>query len=365
MDGRVRITDKHVLRKLLSRLPKEHLLALLERWKMPLSITDASSELTSRGQLAQMALKHDRVSSGLTLDQTAEADLRAVQAGVVNKTWTAIRFERGPNKPSSIVSGEELRAALSPQLDIYFRNHLLVVGYEGALWFRVAIHEQASLTELPPPGSTIYGLFHPHSDFVVLTRLRSVVAKSFSNVLRDASSARSVTPLNIENRSAAALCEVLLNQDSQGPFRKYRLNQVDANPLEEDSTKALLAKRPRSASTSEPGIREDTKSLEKRRRDADDTFGSGPQPALQTVEFDITAPFGGGARVEEPVRMKVTLAGSNVLQALPQLMRTGLLQAPLPDFLSRLPSAGVSKLTLRLGQNGEELPEAEPEQDDA
>lgn len=63
--------------------------------------------------------------------------------------------------------------------------------------------------------------------------------------------------------------------------------------------------------------------------------------------------------------MKVTLAGSNVLQSLPSLMRTGLLQAPLPDFLSRLPSAGVSKLTLRLGQNGEELAEVEPEQDEA
>jgi len=146
---------------------------------------------------------------------------------------------------------------------------------------------------------------------------------------------------------------LLLHRDAQGPWSKYRLDQVDANPLDyhgkgkhaEEGAKgreeAYVAEEERGRIVLENGG-----AVERRIREVDERFGWNKIEGVERVEVKLAFPFHDTPTDPEDFTMHIRLDGPNVMEGVRRLVPLGVAVAPLPEWLVEMPSAAANRVVV-------------------
>ncbi|KAF9202813.1 hypothetical protein BGZ49_007061 [Haplosporangium sp. Z 27] len=163
----------------------------------------------------------------------------------------------------------------------------------------------------------------------------------------------------LTGKSPTSLAELLLHKDSQGSHSRYRLNQLDDNPLSSASKKRKLEDPHENYTKGMQDIRaEDEMKIASRDRFVAADFGPNPQPSLHRVDLQINLPYTAeaegfklGRLTKQPFPMKIVLEGSNVIEGIKSLIPLGIAQNPMPKFLTELHSMGSNSISVDLENN--------------
>ena len=203
----------------------------------------------------------------------------------------------------------------------------------------------------------------------------------------------------LTGKSPTSLAALLLQKESQGAFSRYRLNQLDENPLSsapkkrkaEGRLKTLCARkwgdclgclsemicrslfpntdsyRPivtidslqKYAKGEQDICAEDMSKIASRNRTVASEFGPNAQPSLSRVDIQLNLPYTSRAKDFELGRlnrqafpMKVILEGSNVIEGLKSLIPLGMTgPTGMPKFLTELHSMATNSLTVDVDED--------------
>lgn len=160
---------------------------------------------------------------------------------------------------------------------------------------------------------------------------------------------------NLSGTNASSLEDLLLNRDSQGPYARFRLGEVDMNPLalsQSDPMKRLRSKE----DPSYPLIQlaaEDRAHLQRTISLVENQFGSMRLPSVNRVDFDVNTSFRGKPKTES-IKLNMTgtfpfkcrFEGMNVIEGLKNLCLQDIMMAPLPAYLSDIHSNAMNTFTI-------------------
>ncbi|KAF8982132.1 hypothetical protein BGZ46_001739 [Entomortierella lignicola] len=302
-------TDSEVLvHKLSLSNYKEHLKKLYEDMR----------EKSNKKAIVDRMLNVDW-STGLNSSQIADLDLAYYSQHSSLKNWKAFKLDYGDQVSSARVSIDPTRIekTFSYHMAPYFKHYLL--------------------------GATIKAEW---KDFIMEALLRLFRASGIDE-----------WPLT--GKSPTSLAELLLHKDSQGSHSRYRLNQLDDNPLSSASKKRKLEDPHENYTKGMQDIRaEDEMKIASRDRFVAADFGPNPQPSLHRVDLQINLPYTAeaegfklGRLTKQPFPMKIVLEGSNVIEGIKSLIPLGIAQNPMPKFLTELHSMGSNSISVDLENN--------------
>lgn len=222
---------------------------------------------------------------------------------------------------------------------------------------------------MPSAGNIVFAVVYPHAPYAILSSMRSAHKDFILQALMETLGCEKIDELTLAGRHVDALADLVLNQQSQGPYSKYRQGQVDVNPLcrkhplRERTCSGGMGggdrwrlTRPSAATVARaPGPRdgdivdEDSEEKQKRLQATDAAFGMGKQPALQRVQFEFARPLVSerlGASGSTTLHCRLRLSGTNVIGGIRALVPAGLADDPLPPHLAELHSMASSTITL-------------------
>jgi len=140
---------------------------------------------------------------------------------------------------------------------------------------------------LPMPSNIVYLIYYPHSS-LLLTSMKKEYSEYIIQSLLIIFHQQSIQEVQLAGKNPDVLSDLYLYKESQGPFRKYRTQIIDKNPLDID-----LLYPPKKKSKNEK--KEVTKIfnsedlLEKKLRN--DTilehFGESEQPAVSQIIITV------------------------------------------------------------------------------
>ncbi|XP_064640560.1 centromere protein N-like [Lineus longissimus] len=205
-------------------------------------------------------------------------------------------------------------------------------------------------------------VYYPHTDYVLLTAIKQAHRRAILQALQVAIGCSEVTEMKLSGKSVTSLLQLALNKDSQGSFSKFRLNQVDANPL----SVRQRQKRKVPDEDDDALIHITDENIVQKRRRIDillDVFGPNEQPQLEKVEFRLDTKFRGlkhapGMRERtDPFRCRVKFEGVSVLKGIREMADRGILDSKMPAHLRNLHSMGKNQITLAEKDEDEGTPQ--------
>jgi len=282
----------------------------------------------------QTNLKKDRRKSATRRTQkkeTAAEDLSLAQFRR-SSWWTVYKLSpRDEHKHTSSSSSdsidpEQLEQRLREEISLFMKGNLCVQMHQDVIWIRIVLDESEHSRD------AVYLAYYPRS--------RAIFASSIKLSLRDIVFHAVETALNcdiektkLRSRNLQALVDMVLNQDSQGTFRDYR---VDNPPL--TGTAVVESQSSVSSLPPLPVVVEDAEMQNQTQQHLIDTFGSSTMPALDRIDLRVVDSFRGGYELGSTFECTVRFEGSNVLEGIRNLVQLGIAQPPLPDYLANLPS---------------------------
>ncbi|KAL1916698.1 uncharacterized protein VTP21DRAFT_5402 [Calcarisporiella thermophila] len=373
-------TPHPYLRRLLTRNTKENLLAIVKEWfahdltkprpPAEAEYDDDEEETTwedyelleseSRRKIVDRIYFRDW-KDGLCYLQVAQLDLEYYQTHSTIRTWKALKLcwlgvgdkREGPVQRKMHLNAEQFRLRMSKLLAPYFKHHIYVKPHSptGTLWIRVSIHDGVPLNQIPPAACVLYLVWFVNSEYLLTGTVKTEYKDYVLQALLGVFECDRVDEWDLKGRNVSSLQELLLYRDSQGGFSKYRLNQVDDNPLVHYSRKKQkLDDGPKYVNDDEPIMAEDMSSISARYSEVDDRFGRNEQPSLERIEIKLALPLvikTAEDSVEDlPITIKVKLEGTNVMEGVKRMTALGMAEAPLPDFLGELHSLAGSSLVV-------------------
>ncbi|KAG0046228.1 hypothetical protein BGZ83_008596 [Gryganskiella cystojenkinii] len=259
---------------------------------------DAMKEKGQKKRVVDRMLAYEW-NNGLDARQVAELDLRYYVQHANLKNWKALKLEYGDDggQTKYHVDPSKIEKTLSHHLEPYFKHAVL------------RLFKAEEVDEWPLTG-----------------------------------------------RSPSSLAELLLQKDSQGAHSRYRLNQLDDNPL----SGAPKTRKPEDlGQTYSKGMSstviqaEDMNRIASRDRFVRIDFGPNPQPSLQKVDLQLNLPytteakdFALGRLTRQPFPVKVHFEGTNVIEGIRNLIPLGIASNPMPSFLTELHSMATSTVTV-------------------
>lgn len=160
---------------------------------------------------------------------------------------------------------------------------------EPADWMRIMLFENRHERQAPTPKMIAYYLRFPDTPYLAVRgAVNKTVALFIEEALLKTFQAKTLKVHSISSKSIHHLSELLHNKESLGAFSRFRLNQVDANPLDY-SLKSL--KRPhqeeyvQSREQKRRIIPIDRQLVQSRENDASDTFGPEVTPGIRRLDI--------------------------------------------------------------------------------
>jgi len=212
----------------------------------------------------------------------------------------------------------------------------------------------------------VFFVVYPNSKIVFASAIKSA-HKPFLYHALGVALGGTVHECDLTGKDIDGMAEILLHKESQGPYRSFRTSaQNHTNPLRQSSSvfrsgKRLSAplvreaerqKRQKSLDDSLAGIPEDAEQERERLRQSALTFGTGPLPALDTLEIKVANdPLKCGDLDHDKIVGQFSFAkysfdGPNLGEGLRDLVKYGMASPKLPDCLSQLSSLGKNRFTL-------------------
>ncbi|KAF9195624.1 hypothetical protein BGZ50_004022 [Haplosporangium sp. Z 11] len=300
--------------------------------------------------------------NGLSARQVAELDLLYYSKNPDLKSWKTLKmdYDDQTTQINIHVDPAKIERTLSHYLAPYFVHHVQILRDKEMIWIRISIHDGQAADILPPPTTIVYLIWFTNSEYLLSGMIKAEWRDFIMEALLRLFKASEVKEWPLSGRSPKSLAELLLLKESQGALSRYRLNQLDDNPLSN-----TLKKR----KTEDPHVKyargmqdikaEDMNKIVSRERVVATEFGPNAQPTLQRVDVQLNLPYTQKARDFElgrlnrqPFPIKVVFEGSNVIEGIKSLIPLGVAQPGMPRFLTELHSMATNRLTVDLDEQG-------------
>lgn len=160
---------------------------------------------------------------------------------------------------------------------------------EPADWIRIMLFENRHDRQYPMPKMTAYYLRFPDTPYLAVRgALNKTVALFIEEALLKTFQAKALKFHNVSSKSIHHLSELLHNKGSLGGFSRFRINQVDSNPLDYSHKNLKRPQREEYVKSREQKRRIipiNRQLIKSREDDASDTFG--PQVVAGIRRLDI------------------------------------------------------------------------------
>ncbi|CAG8584963.1 5457_t:CDS:2 [Cetraspora pellucida] len=321
------------LRRVINRHSKDSLLRIVKKWleipQLAPKYKSNSKEGEEYQQIKGLWQIYENISgnkkkivdkiylddwkNGLTYLQVAQLDMKYIHDRPNLKQWNALKLCWDGDLRKEFHNKEILRSTLSKHLSLFFANHLYVEGYDKNWWLRISIHDSVSQNSLPISTNIIYLIYFTNSEHLLCSNIKREHKEFILQGLLKTFACQQIEECNLKGKYVNSLEQLLLHQQSQGIYSRYRLNQVDDSPLEHASNI--------------PKTNDNV---------VDENFGPNEQPSLDVVEIKLTS--ADNQLEEESISTTVVFEGSNVIEGIKKMVTSGLAVSPLPKFLLELHS---------------------------
>ncbi|KAG0365665.1 centromere protein Chl4/mis15/CENP-N [Gamsiella multidivaricata] len=302
-------------------------------------------------------------NTGLSSRQIADLDLAYYSQHASLKNWKALKLDYG-NQSASIkahVDPAKIERAFSHYLGPYFKHHVQIMQEKEMVWIRISIHDGLAPNGLPAPTTIVYFIWFINSEYLLGVTIKVEWREFIMEALLRLFKASEIDEWPLTGKSPTSLAELLLYKDSQGPHSRYRLNQVDENPLSGSIKKRKLEDPFDKYTKGRRDIRaEDMDKIATRDRFVAADFGPNAQPSLQRVDIQLNVPytteaknFSLGRMTRQPFPIKVIIEGSNVIEGIKSLIPLGVAKNPMPKFLTELHSMATNTIIVDLDEEND------------
>ncbi|RUS22573.1 kinetochore protein CHL4 like-domain-containing protein [Jimgerdemannia flammicorona] len=238
--------------------------------------------------------------------------------------------------------------------------HIAPDPENSTIWIRIVVHDGVAPTALPPAGNVVYLVHFPNSEYLLCGgSIKAEIKAYVVQVLLRVFHATDLDEQDLQGRQIRTLSQLLLHRDSQGPWSRYRLDQVDANPLD------YHGKLKRTRLGEETSGREETYVLEEERdrivpeerevvegrlAEVGEKFGWNVVNGVEKVDVKLALPFHETPTSLTDFTMHIRFEGPNVMEGIRRLIPLGVAVAPLPEWLVEMPSVAANKIVV--GRDG-------------
>ncbi|KAG0326172.1 hypothetical protein BGZ99_009969 [Dissophora globulifera] len=295
-------------------------------------------------------------SRGLNARQIAELDLTYYSEQPSLKNWRAMKLifgEEGAQDRTKI-DPQKIRKTLSHFLSPFIKHHAQVLQKQNMVWIRISVHDGLAPHVLPTSMNVVYFIWFKDSEYLLGSQMKVEWRDFILEALLRLFKAVEMEDWPLTGKSPTSLSELLLNKDSQGSHSRYRLHQLDDNPLSSGPKKRKIEDLHQKYTKGMRDIHaEDLNKIATRERFVATEFGPNSQPSLQKVELQLNLPytteskeFSLGRITRQPFPIKIVLEGSNVIEGIRSLIPLGVAQNPMPRFLTELHSMATNSITV-------------------
>ncbi|KAI8388600.1 centromere protein Chl4/mis15/CENP-N [Radiomyces spectabilis] len=303
----------------------------------------------------------------------------------VYKSWKVWELKQGNNQHRAElgIDASVLRDRLQQYLNPFFSCHVLVWKQNDTdtHWVRVCMTDSMEAHTAPRSSCLAYLVHLCNTPYILFSSIASSDRKEYviQGVLHTFA-AESAQEQNLSSKRVDTLSEIVLNQTSLGVFSKFRLDQVDSNPLDYRAKPS----KPLKGAEAYVSTREEKKRIvptdkdlvKNRYTQVAESFGWNPMPNLESLQIELTVPLENEsltamlsqteeghtsvAEEEDEMQMTINIKGTNVLEGMRRLILEGVLQPPIPEWMMQLASAGTDNVVVtrdgRWAQAGAEPP---------
>ncbi|KAF9366158.1 hypothetical protein BGX34_005709 [Mortierella sp. NVP85] len=300
-------------------------------------------------------------NTGLNSRQIADLDLAYFSQHATLKSWHVFKLDYGDQGTASRTRVDPLKIerTFSHYLAPYFKHYVQILQEKEVIWIRISIHDGLAPHTLPPSTTIIYFIWFMESEYLLGATIKAEWKDFVLEALLRVFKASGIDERPLTGKIPISLGELLLNKDSQGSYSRYRLNQIDSNPLSSIPQKRKPEDLHQRYAKGMRDIQaEDMDRIAARDRVVATEFGSNPQPCLNRVDLQLNLPyttkskdFNLGRLTKQPFPIKVVLEGPNVIEGIKNLVPLGVAKNPMPSFLTELHSMATSSLTVDLDED--------------
>ncbi|KAF9285906.1 hypothetical protein BGZ68_003391 [Mortierella alpina] len=322
---------------------------------------EAMREKATKKSIVERILGFDW-STGLSSSQIAELDLQYYSRNPNLKTWRALKLDYGDQdgEGRANISPSKIEKTLAHYLGPYFKHHIQTLQDKDMIWIRICIHDGLAPNVLPVPATVVYFIWFTNSEYLLSSTIKAEWRDFIMEALLRLFKAKEVVEWPLTGKSPTSLAALLLQKESQGAFSRYRLNQLDENPLSTAPKKRKAEDSHQKYAKGERDISaEDMSRIASRNWTVASEFGPNAQPSLARVDIQLNLPYTNKAKDFELGRlnrqafpMKVIFEGPNVIEGLKSLIPLGMTDpAGMPKFLTELHSMATNSLTVDVDED--------------
>ncbi|KAJ8654751.1 hypothetical protein O0I10_009642 [Lichtheimia ornata] len=363
-----RISYSERVETIIRQASKDDIIDCIKQWYQQEELRPTTQNWDANGFLGNQSKQRitERLwvdwPEGLTAYQLAHIDLKsALSKRASTVSWRLIELKDDSDNPGRLLKTLDAKTArnrIQEALSEYFKAHVMTMPdpKEPADWIRIMLFENRHDRQYPMPKMTAYYLRFPDTPYLAVRgALNKTVALFIEEALLKTFQAKSLKFHNISSKSIHHLSELLHNKESLGAFSRFRLDQVDSNPLDY-SHKTL--KRPqreeyvKSREQKRRIIPINRQLIESREDDASDTFGPQVVEGIRRLDIHLkkppmfTVPEDAADKSENEKNLRVDLSfyGTNVMDGIKRMLIHGLIEPPIPYWMKQIVSQGINEV---------------------
>ncbi|KAI7855705.1 centromere protein Chl4/mis15/CENP-N [Circinella umbellata] len=386
------------LESLIKRIVSPDLLSCIFDWLKhvelrPINYTEALSfyqQLDRQGQIKTTLIERIHIDwpNGLTMFQASQLDFKYKDYKKYLGAYHLFEIKGDLERLNTVFDIHTVLDKMKEKINIFYNCHIYVESIENeqADRLRISIFQHRNQKELPDKSNTLVIILFRSTPFLIsLGKLRSNLQKIIEQALCDALGAQSIENRFVQDRNFDTLANIAKHHNSLGPFKQFRQNQFDSNPLD---LRELLTKRPYQEGEEYVKGRErrkrivplDRELIQGRYRQTIETFGLDVAQGLQNVEInldttmkDILDPTIADVTPDEELKlkMKIKIKGKNVMEGFRHLAFRGIIKTPIEPWMIDMASQGANKVFVtddgvlkEIPVDDEEEPKEEEEDND-
>ncbi|XP_073232611.1 centromere protein N-like [Porites lutea] len=336
---------RHDLCKLFNKFKKEELLrGLIERGFLTDDSLDTEGTKKSFVNRIVKSCFHGEVKT----DQVALMDLLYHQTHPHCKKWTVYKLVGFvPEKVLNTSDPLAFKSQLESCLGLYLKVHVFVHLWKNSLWTWLRIYEHGSSSSLLA-SNTVFLVYYPNAEYIFMSNIKAAHKQYILQTLSSLLHCQTLEEIKLSGRDVLSLKELVLNKTSQGAFSKYRLNQIEGNPL----SRKRKRKKEVTMEVQSQEIKSENKEEDQQRQQlTDNAFGPNPQPVLEKVEFKMQTKLRSGDQhlpwqLDRPISCNVRFEGPSVIEGIKNLGAQSFVDVPLPSYLANLHSQSKNSFFL-------------------
>ncbi|XP_054892481.1 centromere protein N [Poeciliopsis prolifica] len=321
------ISAKHLLQRLVRRIPASMLISTLEKWGRLTAENLRSLDFTQSKWAIAMELVALCEESELTVKHITELEMIYITENPNQGMWHTFQLV-DPEDDANSVELIQFKEQFKSHLSVLKRNVSVKIKKhtDEAVWIRVAWGDGLSR---PNHLKATYVVHYLQTPYVFVNALASKYKPLLLQALTLSTRHQQIKAANLSGQKLTALRDLLMRQYQQVFPTKYPIPLAESD---QSISKLRIEKVHAEASAN-------------RHRMAGETFGDGMLPALQSAVFKLETKFKDPineamTQRDEPFLCSVKFSSSNLLESLRHCASSGIASTPVTPLLSSIPLKG-------------------------